>query len=613
MKICIKMVVLLTLLLVSFSSANGVKHWVFFKDKGISSEEEFVKARNRFIDSMSDHALQRRLKTRTQENLVDMRDLPLADNYIQAISEIGAVIHNRSRWFNGVSITADESVLKQIESLDFVREVTPVVRYRIKKSPETEGIEFTLPSTEYSLSYGFSFAQLDQLNIPIVHELGVTGESVIVCITDTGFRTSHAAFAGLDLLDQYDFVMDDGIVSEEPGDWGGQMNHGTSVWSALAAAVPDQLYGPAYGASFLLAKTEDLSQEMPVEEDNWIAAMEWADSLGADLISCSLGYIDWDDATRYMPEDLDGNTARITVAADIAASRGILVCTAAGNSGPGRSTLVTPADADSVISCGAVGINDSLVAFSSQGPTADGRIKPTLMALGAGTQCASAYSDESYGSSSGTSLSTPLLAGGCALLLQVHPTWGPMQVIEALTNTASRSTSPSNQYGWGIPDFFAAISYPIDGEVIIPILEGWNMISVPLNENITSIDAYFPEAIGGFYSYDPEVHTYQEVDTLEPGRSYFLLYPHDTLVSIPGTAADSIVVHLKEGWNMIGGNKFRTPWSSFVTDPEAALLGGSLFNYDPLSKTYNMKWETLPGAGFWVFAVTECDLILFID
>jgi len=182
---------------------------------------------------------------------------------------------------------------------------------------------------------------------------------------------------------QHDFVFNDGVVRDEPGkDVAGAQSHGTETWSLFAADVTGRLHGIARGANFLLAKTEDIRSETRVEEDNYVAALEWADSIGVDIVSSSLGYLMFDNGFSYTPSQLNGDVAVTTVAADMAVQRGILVVTAAGNDGPFSRTLSTPADADSVLSIGAEDSLGTIAVFSSRGPTADGRVKPDFTAPG---------------------------------------------------------------------------------------------------------------------------------------------------------------------------------------------------------------------------------------
>ena len=235
--------------------------------------------------------------------------------------------------------------------------------------------------------------------------------------------------------------------------------HGTQVLSVIGAYKEGALIGPAYGAEYLLARTEDVASETPVEEDYWIAGVEWADTMGADIVSTSLGYNIWDEGTGedYTYEDLDGNTARITIAADWAVERGITVICAAGNEGndPWHYALF-PSDGDSVIAVGAVNPDGSPATFSSRGPTADGRIKPDVAAPGVDVLIAVSAPD-SYALSRGTSYAAPLTAGVAALLLQAHPEWGPMDVREALRRSGDHALGPDNNVGWGVINAEAAM------------------------------------------------------------------------------------------------------------------------------------------------------------
>ncbi len=308
------------------------------------------------------------------------------------------------------------------------------------------------------MNYGGSYRQLTQINVPNAHLAGYRGQGVRVCMIDTGYRKDHAIFAEAftegRVIAEYDFINDDTNTQNQAGDPSGQHNHGTYCWSTLGGALDGTHYGPAFEAEFLLAKTENVASETQVEEDDWAAAMRWADTMGADVISSSLGYSDW-----YVTANYNGDFCVTTKAADSAAAIGIVVCNSMGNSGPGATTLSAPADADSIVSCGAVDSNGTIAGFSSRGPTFDGRIKPEVCAQGVATYCATPTTTTSYGRVNGTSLSTPLIGGAAAVILSAHPSWTPMQVREAMMMTASQRCMPGNVYGWGIIDVMAAINY----------------------------------------------------------------------------------------------------------------------------------------------------------
>jgi serine protease AprX len=451
-----------------------IKVWVFFTDKGFTDQVEYTSVLNQTAKNLTPRAAWRRAKT-MKPNLVDFHDIPVNQSYINRIINFHATEKQKSRWLNAASFEIPVGELKDIAGLSFVRSIKPVLggkRRPVEPGNEPEG---ALPEKGmFTLNYGSSYSQLQQINIPAVHNLGYTGQGVIVCMMDTGFRKDHQAFqlaySEGRVLAEWDFINNDGNTQNETGDPSTQHNHGTMTWSTLGGASDGNLYGPAYGAYFILAKTEDVSSETPIEEDNWVAGMEWADSIGADVISSSLGYIDW-----YIYQDLDGNTAVITIAADIAAQRGIVVCNAMGNEGSGSGSLIAPADADSIIACGAVDGSGSIAYFSSRGPTYDGRIKPEVCARGVSTRCANPSSTTGYTTADGTSLSTPLIGGAAAVILSAHPYWTPMQVREAMMVSGNNSSSPNNTYGWGIPDILAAIQYSFyltgdvngDGEIDI--------------------------------------------------------------------------------------------------------------------------------------------------
>ncbi len=435
-----------------------IKVWVFFTDKGIFTQKAYERALNQTIESLTPEALKRRKKI-MKIDPADFLDLPVYEGYVEKILEQGARLRRTSRWLNAASFKVSVDLLPRIADLPFAKSIKPVVAY--KRNPvffEKDQKAWPRLKRPALIDYGYSYDQLEQLNVPAVHGLGYNGQGVLVCMMDTGFRKDHQAFRLAyqegRVLAEYDFINDDYDTQNEPGDPSGQHNHGTLTWSTLGGAYEGELYGPAYKASFVLAKTEDISSETPIEEDNWVAGMEWADSIGADLISSSLAYIDW-----YSYSDLDGNTATTTIAADIAAGRGIVVCNAMGNSGPSYGTLMAPADAESILACGAVWGDGSLAYFSSRGATYDGRTKPEVCARGVYTYCASSVDTNAYTQAHGTSLSTPLVGGCAAVLLSARPNLDPMKIREALTMTADNASTPDNDFGWGIIDLLAAVNY----------------------------------------------------------------------------------------------------------------------------------------------------------
>ena len=304
--------------------------------------------------------------------------------------------------------------------------------------------------------YGNSFDQLEQIQVIEAHRRGYYGEGVFVGVIDGGFMLDHRGLAHLDVIAQWDFINDDPFTGYDPSqDVRGQPNHGTGCMSTIGCYDPGNLIGAAPFAAFILAKSEDVTDETPVEEDNWVAAVEWCEAQGADVVSTSLSYSDW-----YVKADFDGITPYASRAAQYAFEMGVVVCTSMGNSGPRPTTMGTPADAEGSLSIGAVDSTDNLTRFSSRGPTGDGRIKPNILAMGRHVTAVRPHTYDRFALWSGTSLSCPLAAGGIALIIEAHPDWSPMMVMEAVENTATRATHPDNDWGYGILQVARALDYP---------------------------------------------------------------------------------------------------------------------------------------------------------
>ena len=384
----------------------------------------------------------------------DMDD-PVDESYISFVRDHSLNLRTVSRWFNAVSAEINTSELDYITGQPFVSEVTPVARFRrIPPEPSPAVAPRPLPkkALTHSLDYGRSYFQLNSLHIPELHDRGYTGKDVKVAVLDNGFNgIDHEAFDSLRIGGAWNFVEN----TEDVSGWA----HGTEVLSIIAAFKPGSLIGGAWGATYYLAKTEVEISETPIEEDYWVAGAEWASSKGVDILHSSLGYTIWDDGSGYTYRDLDGNTAISTLAARELIRRGIVVVCSAGNYGDKAWRYITPpGDADGVISVGAVDTNGNISPFSSFGPTYDGRIKPELVAQGSETYMVNTNSINEFYYKSGTSYSAPLITGACALLKEIHPDWGPTEILENLKNSALDlgPEGPDNRYGWGLPDVLLA-------------------------------------------------------------------------------------------------------------------------------------------------------------
>ncbi|MGD8305489.1 MAG: S8 family peptidase [Ignavibacteria bacterium] len=431
--------------------------WVFFKDKGDNLSYYFANPES----VVSKRSLRRRSKILPPNELISLMDLPVNTDYIEELENLGLEVKQISRWFNGVSAYVTSSKIAEISYLNSVVKLDVVKKFKNRNPFKDELIENHEQDPDvqvegmYSLDYGHSYTPLYQIRVPQVHDLGYTGEGVLICIMDTGFNNlEHEVFESVNIIGMWDFVDRDPDATQGT-------QHGINVLSEIGGFKEGQLIGVSFDSDFLLARTEDTGSETPVEEDNWIAALEWADSIGVDVTSTSLTYLEYDAPFEsYTWQDMDGNTALITIAADLAVKLGIVVVNSASNEGfdATHNTLGAPADGDSVIAVGSVESNGERSGFSSVGPTVDGRIKPDLMALGSSVYVASSFSSSSYGLASGTSYSAPLIAGAVALLLSVDSTLSPMSVLNLLRHTGSNSSYPNNLEGWGIPNILEAVN-----------------------------------------------------------------------------------------------------------------------------------------------------------
>ena len=455
-------------------ASGQVMAWVFFSDKGTYESMRTSVP----LNVVSERSIRRRLKVQAENNVVDYTDLPVDEGYVDELAAHVLRVRQRSKWFNAASVVATRRQIEDIQALPFVRSIDLVFRAKADRGlaqPAPEPIP-TLPgrgnsgSRIYSLNYGGSFHQDSMVNVPSVHNTGNYAQGVYVGVFDNGIHLiNHQAFDSMSIVATYDFV--DHKVSVVPNNpdpgFGG---HGVNTLSLIGGYKPGTLIAPAFGASYILARTENDSSETPIEEDNWVAAIEWADSIGVDVTSTSLGYLTYDPPyTSWTWEDMNGNNTVITRAADAAVARGIIVCNAAGNNGSNSShnTLIAPADGDSVLTVGALNASGNRASYSSVGPTTSvpPRIKPDVTAQGSSPMHASEFGITSFTTSgSGTSYACPIAAGVAALVVKARPNATAMQVINALKSTASNASSPDNLIGWGTVNAVAAINaIPLTG------------------------------------------------------------------------------------------------------------------------------------------------------
>ncbi|HET9950216.1 MAG TPA: S8 family serine peptidase [Candidatus Eisenbacteria bacterium] len=437
---------------------------MFFRDRGaaIAAPDSFATPR----------ALARREKAwaaRAARGITTPRvgaedDAPPSAAYLAALDAAGARLRFVSRWLNAASVDADSAELAAIRALPFVAEIRPVARLAADLDSAIAGEPPVTPpigdGAADAADAGPSYAQLEAIGIPEAHALGYLGDGVLIGILDSGFSTRHEALRRLDVRGVRDFVQKDDDTEDDPSrtppDPPGQQNHGTQCLSLIGAYRPGSMLGAAPRASFLLAKTERTGVEIPAEEDDWCAGVEWAEAMGADVITTSLSYDNW-----YRVAQLDGRTAVTTKMANLAWERGVVILNSAGNEGPGARTIGAPGDAAGEITVGAVNLQGQIVGFSSRGPTGDGRVKPDVVAPGTGVLVVLGGALDGYQRGGGTSYSTPLVAGVAALVVEAHPDWGPEAVREAIVMSASRADRPDNDYGWGIVNARAAILYPL--------------------------------------------------------------------------------------------------------------------------------------------------------
>lgn len=432
-------------------SAVAGSYWVKLKDKkGTLFETGKPEA------FLSKRAIDRRIR---QHIAIDETDLPVSQVYLDSLKNRGFQILHTSKWLNGVTVrTSDTTLIKNLATLPFIVSVQLTKPTNVLKSAIDKFADETTSTAYDPANYGLAIDQLTQLHGDYLHKAGFRGKGAQIAVLDAGFLNVdiNAAFDSLRnsgrLLGYRDFV--------DPNvDFFKQNYHGASVLSCMGGNSPGNLIGTAPDASFYLFRTEDVNSEYLIEEDNWVAAAELADSLGVDVINSSLGYNQFDDTQmNHSYADMNGNKTRVTQGANMAFQKGILVFSSAGNEGNKTwKRIIAPSDGENVIGVAAVDKNGVHAPFSSLGPAYGGAVKPNVAAMGMGTILVT--SNGSVGYSNGTSFSSPVLAGMSACLLQANPYASAKQIKAAIEQSASQYYKPDSLLGYGIPDFEKADKY----------------------------------------------------------------------------------------------------------------------------------------------------------
>lgn len=412
---------------IALSGLTQDKYYVFLKDKNNVEFNPYS-----YFDSK---AIERRVRNNVEIN--NITDYPLRSDYVDEITFLVSHAGFQSRWFNMIVVKAYQNEIEIVRQLEFVREVVKAPNQILIVAGNNIGESELIKSDLLS-------QQVESLGGSVFKSAGINGKGVRIAIFDVGFKNvdTHIAFEQIRnenrIVKTWDFVKDEEFVY----DFG---THGRSVFSCVAGIYEGNNIGLATAAEFMLARTEYGLKEPFSEEENWLAAAEWADKNGADIINSSLGYTHH----RYFPTDMDGKTSLVARAATMAARKGILVVNAMGNAGSGKwKILGTPADADSILSVGGIAPNTGIhTSFSSFGPTTDNRMKPNITAYGH----VMAAGKEELSETQGTSFSSPLLAGFAACILQLNPNYTNMQLINAIEKSGNLYPYYDYAHGYGVP------------------------------------------------------------------------------------------------------------------------------------------------------------------
>lgn len=417
---------------------------VYLKDKAQSPY-----SLTRPKEFLSEKALARRAKYHIK---VDEYDLPVSPAYLQQLTTAGYRVHNVSKWNNTATVFTSDSLaadrLRRLPFVDSVRITYISPRYSTQGRKNPNEVTNQLKKAKTADYYGWGEHQVKMLGIDEMHLKGFTGKGVTIAVIDGGFRNANQ----LSSLHQDAILTTKNYVLPQLSVYDTDEEHGLNALSCIAADAPYTIVGTAPKAQFHLIVSEDSRSEQLIEEDNWAAAIEYADSVGSDMVSSSLGYNNFDYPSMvHKYAHLDGHYATASRAASLAASRGMVVCVSAGNDGDNFWKKISiPADATDILTVGALRADSLNTLFSSLGNTADGRTKPDVTAMGEDVLLLSCRGE--IEAASGTSFSCPLTAGAVACLMQAFPEKTPIEIMKAVRESGNNAASPDNVFGWGLPN-----------------------------------------------------------------------------------------------------------------------------------------------------------------
>lgn len=496
-----KKALLLFVLLLTTAAFSQEDAWVYFADKPLAQS---------FIDNPLSMLSQRALDRRTTQGIaLNVQDAPIHQPYIDQVTAAnGITVKAKSKWLNALHVRGSQTDIAALSGLSFINRIqyanhslNPGGRQLPQNSKNVSRVNKFL-DTQVNYNYGGSGTQVQMLKADWLHQQDFTGSGKVVAIMDAGFPgvNTEAPFQRLRdnnlILGGYDFV--NKVANPYTG-----YQHGTQVLSDMGGFVDSQLIGTAPDAHYYLFITEDVNSENPVEESNWVEALEMADGLGVDVVNTSLGYFEYDTAAySYTYDDMDGQTAFASRAADIAFSKGMICVTSAGNSGNTANPHIgVPGDAATVLTVGAVNNAEIRATFSSIGPSFDGRIKPDVMAMGVAATVAT--QSGTIATNNGTSFAGPILAGAVTSFWSAFPNKTNAEIVQLVKASADRFASPDNNYGYGIPDFQQAYNtallsvseFDAKGFVVYPNPAN-NQVTITFTDAVTKPTIAFYNSLG---------------------------------------------------------------------------------------------------------------------